>query len=129
MSQSYYRCKITILVRSFNPVILHDCLSSLCCLPSLGTVSRQKKCIISGIARIIYILCKQIPERYCSQLLLANLVTGTAELVIIFFVNYLGPGKPSSKSERAQEEVGPKKVREMDFCQNCFHISGPQSAR
>ena len=45
MSQSYSSCKITILVRSFNPVILHDCFSSLCCLPSLGTVSRQKNAL------------------------------------------------------------------------------------
>ena len=45
MSQRYSRCKITILVRSSNPVILHDCFSSLCCLPSLGTVSRQKNAL------------------------------------------------------------------------------------
>ena len=47
----------------------------------------------------------------------------------IFFARYFGPGEPFSMGGRDQKEVGPKKVQEMDFCQSCFHISGPQSAR
>ena len=51
----------------------------------------------------------------------------SAELSRFFFVHYLGPGELLFKSGMAEEEVGPKKVPEMEFSQNYFHISGPQS--
>ena len=50
----------------------------------------------------------------------ANLVTGTAELVRVFFVHYLGPGELFSKSGGAQEEVGPKKYRKWISVKTVF---------
>ena len=129
MSQSYSRCKITILVRSFNPVILHDCFSSLCCLPSLGTVSRQKNALFWPLPELyIFYVNKSlrgIGINFCwliwsqEQQNLSEFFSSTILALASRFLRVGG----------LKRRFGRKKVQEMDFCQNCSHISGPPSAR
>ena len=52
-----------------------------------------------------------------------------AELFRFFFVHYSGPGKLFCMGGKGSIEGWAEKVQEMDFCQNCFLISGPKSAR
>ena len=54
---------------------------------------------------------------------------GCSRTFQIVFVFYPGPGKLFSMGGKGSIEGWAEKVQEMNFCQNCFLISGPQSAR
>ena len=70
--------------------------------------------------RINFPLWKQVHRPYLDPKSMTPHAKGATELFRIFFVHYLGPGEPFSKSGRAQEEVRPKKSTRNGFLSKLF---------